>query len=64
MAPLSDTDPGPHAVLCPLDGSIVTERDTFGLDYLVRHSCEPVNMINAFLMGSMERIITDQTIFL
>ena len=48
-------------VLCPLDGSIVDGNGSFGPEYLVRHSREPVNMFKALLAAQSEHIITEQS---
>ena len=48
-------------ILCPLDGSIVDGNGSFGPEYLVRHSREPVNMSKALLAAHSEHVITDQT---
>ena len=48
-------------ILCPLDGSIVDGNGSFGPEYLVRHSREPVNMFKALLAAQSEHIITDQS---
>ena len=49
-------------ILCPLDGSIVTNgNDSIGPDYLARHSREPVNMLKALLAARDDHVITDQT---
>jgi acyl transferase domain-containing protein len=51
-------------VICPLDGSIVEEDGVFGPDYLVHHSRQPVNMLQALQVGSSSKIINDQTVML
>ena len=49
-------------VVCPLDGTIVDQIGTFGPEYLVRHSREPVNMLKALSVARSGHIITDQVI--
>ncbi|RDW58256.1 hypothetical protein BP6252_13667 [Coleophoma cylindrospora] len=51
-------------VLCPLDGTIVTDSEKFGPQYLASHSRQPVNMLKALEAARSARIITDQTIAL
>ena len=51
-------------VLCPLDGRIVDGNNSFGPDYLARHSREPVNMYKALLTAHGHHIVTDQTTML
>jgi acyl transferase domain-containing protein len=51
-------------VLCPLDGNVVEDDGVFGPEYLVRHSRQPVNMLQALLAGCSKNIITDQTTML
>ncbi|KAI4261875.1 MAG: hypothetical protein L6R42_002935 [Xanthoria sp. 1 TBL-2021] len=48
-------------VLCPLDGSIVTEKGNFGPHYLARHCRESVNMRAALATAVSNKIITDLT---
>ena len=48
-------------VICPLDGSIIQDCDTFNPEYLADHSRKPVNMIRALLEARSSQIITDQT---
>ncbi|KAH7120580.1 hypothetical protein EDB81DRAFT_914248 [Dactylonectria macrodidyma] len=49
------------AVLCPLDGSVVSTSGTFRPEYLARHSREPVNMLKALLAAQSDQIITERT---
>ncbi|KAH7139674.1 hypothetical protein B0J13DRAFT_66577 [Dactylonectria estremocensis] len=49
------------AVLCPLDGSVVSKISSFGPEYLARHSREPVNMLKALLAAQSDQIITERT---
>lgn len=51
-------------VLCPLNGTIVTEGDVFGPDYLVSHSRKPVNMWSALSAASHDGLITSHSIML
>ncbi|MCJ1436265.1 fusarubin cluster-polyketide synthase [Xylographa pallens] len=51
-------------ILCPLDGSIVHDKGTFGPEYLARHCREPVNMLKALTSAQNDHIITDQTTML
>ena len=51
-------------ILCPLYGSVVDGDGSFGAEYLVRHSREPVNMLKALLAAHSDHIITDQTTML
>lgn len=51
-------------VICPLNGSIVTDEGTFGPAYLARHCREPVNLLKALQSARHQEIITDQSIFL
>ncbi|KAI1174098.1 beta-ketoacyl synthase [Nemania sp. FL0916] len=49
-------------VLCPLDGTAIADEDVFGPQYLVRHSREPVNMIQALLKAREVNIIDDRAV--
>ncbi|KAI3335280.1 ketoacyl-synt-domain-containing protein [Ustulina deusta] len=53
-------------VICSLDGNIVngTGVDSFGPDYLARHTREPVNMLQALLAAKSDHIILDKSITL
>ncbi|KAI2476002.1 Type I Iterative Polyketide synthase [Pyrenophora tritici-repentis] len=52
-------------VICPLDGTVVLDDGgKFGPTYLVNHSRQPVNMINALLAAQSQGIITDKSVML
>ncbi|RYO88001.1 hypothetical protein DL766_004976 [Monosporascus sp. MC13-8B] len=51
-------------VLCPLDGSIAVGSGLFGPDYLVRHTREPVNMLQSLIAAKDRHILTDKNITL
>ncbi|GAB1312815.1 fusarubin cluster-polyketide synthase [Madurella fahalii] len=55
-------------VVCPLDGQIRSHDGDdgfmFGLDYLVSHTRQPVNMLAALLQAQARQIIADQTTIL
>lgn len=51
-------------ILSPLDGNIIDDHGSFGPDYLVRHSREPVNMLKALQEAYRSHVITDQTMML
>ena len=48
-------------IVCPLDGSVVDGNGGFDADYLVHHSREPVNMMDALLAARRDNVITEQT---
>ncbi|CAO1601138.1 fusarubin cluster-polyketide synthase [Xanthoria calcicola] len=48
-------------VLCPLDGSVITEEGRLGPHYLARHCREPVNFRAALATAVSHKIITDLT---
>lgn len=51
-------------VLCPLDGSIVESDGIFGPEYLVRHSRQAVNMMEALMAARSGKIVNDTTMAL
>lgn len=51
-------------VVCPLDGSVVKDEGVFGPDYIVRHSRQAVNMMQALLAAQNEKLISDTTMAL
>lgn len=51
-------------VMCPLDGSVVQDEGVFGPDYIVRHSRQAVNMMQALLAAQNEKLVTDTTMTL
>lgn len=51
-------------VLCPLNGSIVEDDGIFGPEYLVRHSRQAVNMMQALLAAQSGKLINDTTMAL
>lgn len=48
-------------VLCPLDGSLVKDVGVFGPQYMVHHSREPVNMLQALSAARNNNVVTDLT---
>ncbi|KID59252.1 beta-ketoacyl synthase domain-containing protein, partial [Metarhizium brunneum ARSEF 3297] len=46
-------------VLCPVDGSLVKDVGVFGPQYMVRHSREPVNMLQALSAARNNNVVTD-----
>ncbi|KAF2204082.1 ketoacyl-synt-domain-containing protein [Delitschia confertaspora ATCC 74209] len=48
-------------VLRPLDGSVDSGDETFGPEYLARHTRESVNMLKALLVARRDKLITEQT---
>ena len=51
-------------VLCPLNGSIVEDVGVFSPEYIVSHSRQPVNMVQALLTGRTNKLIGDLTMTL
>lgn len=51
-------------VMCPLDGSIVEDDGVFGPDYLVQHSRQAVNMMQALLAARNGKLINETTMTL
>lgn len=51
-------------VLCPLNGTIVEDVGVFSPEYIVRHSRQPVNMIQALLTGRTKKLIGELTMTL
>lgn len=51
-------------VLSPLEGSILSEADCFGPEYLAMHTRKAVDMQAALIQGRTSGLITDQTTFL
>jgi len=48
-------------VFCPLTGEVITEKGTFGPNYLSRHCRESVNMLGCLQFAHRSKIITDAT---
>ncbi|KAM0563081.1 hypothetical protein ACHAPJ_001927 [Fusarium lateritium] len=51
-------------VLCPLDGTVVENGDTFDASYLAKHSRQSVNMLSALATAYRNGTITDRTMML
>lgn len=51
-------------VLCPLDGSVVEDRNVFSASYLAKHSRQPVNMLSALTTAYRDGLITNQSMIL
>ncbi|KAK8055200.1 fusarubin cluster-polyketide synthase [Apiospora rasikravindrae] len=51
-------------VLCAVDGKVVTEPDYFSAEYLVKHSRQPVLMLEALLSARTENLFGEQTVAL